>query len=292
MTESAERPFESWIGSDRCVRDPVARFPAAALAALLGHDEGPADALPLPWHWLYALDVAAPGQTGADGHPARGGFLPPVELPRRMWAASEIEIVRPLRLGEAATRVSTIVDIVPKSGRSGPLVFVTVEHVWRQAGEDRLREKQTIVYRGEGDTAPARTIDATPDKPLDRAHLRRELTPDPVMLFRYSALTYNAHRIHYDLPYARDEEGYRGLVVHGPLIATLLLDVGLPLAEGRAARHFAFRAQSPAFAGEPLLLHARAEDQAIAMWSTDAAGRVGMTARLDLSAHSTGRTPR
>jgi 3-methylfumaryl-CoA hydratase len=112
------------------------------------------------------------------------------------------------------------------------------------------------------------------------------------MLFRYSALTYNAHRIHYDLPYARDEEGYRGLVVHGPLIATLLLDVGLPLAEGRAARHFAFRAQSPAFAGEPLLLHARAEDQAIAMWSTDAAGRVGMTARLDLSAHSTGRTPR
>jgi 3-methylfumaryl-CoA hydratase len=266
------------IGSRQTVEDAMARFPAAALAALLGREAPPEDALPLPWHWLYAPTFPAPGATGPDGHPTRGGFLPPVALPRRMWAASEIQLARPLALGAPATRTSTAAGVEEKSGRTGALVFVTVEHEWTQAGATCLTERQTIVYREPA--APAPPEDVVPVAP-DPATLQRTVVPDAVTLFRYSALTYNAHRIHYDAPYARAVEGYPALVVHGPLIATWLVEAALPLVGARGIRGFSFRAERPAFVDAPLHLHARPEDDGLALWSTDAGGRTGMRARLD-----------
>ena len=282
MADPTRTSLDAWVGTRQDAADPMPAFPAIALAALLDR-EPVAEALPLPWHWLYALPTPVAGATGPDGHPARGAFLPPVNLPRRMWAASEITVTRPLRTGVPAARTSTIAEIAAKSGRSGPLVFVTVDHGWHQAGTEAIRERQSIVYRGEGST-PAPAAPAAPDP----GSLRRTLVPDPVMLFRYSALTYNAHRIHYDLPYATEVEGYRGLVVHGPLIATLLIDAAAPLVDGRQPTRFSFRAERPAFAGEPLLLHAREDGTGIALWSTDEEGRPGMRARLEFD----GKGPR
>jgi 3-methylfumaryl-CoA hydratase len=277
---ASEHTPTRWIGAQQAVDDAMPPFPAHALAALVGRAEAVAGALPLPWHWLYALTAPAPGTTGEDGHPMRGGFLPPVALPRRMWAASEMAVTRPLHLGTPATRSSTVAAIEEKTGRSGTLVFVTVDHRWTQAGADCLTERQTIVYREPA--APGAPETAPPVAP-DPETLRRTLVPDAVMLFRYSALTYNAHRIHYDLPYARGVEGYPGLVVHGPLIATLLVEAATDLVAGRSVRGFSFRAERPAFADTALHLHAREEARGLALWSTDAGGRVGMRARLDLA---------
>ncbi|KQT35207.1 hypothetical protein ASG29_03585 [Sphingomonas sp. Leaf412] len=272
--------LEDWIGSQQVCDDPLAPFPAQALGAVLGRREV-GDMLPLPWHWLYAIVPPAPGATGVDGHPARGGFLPPVPLPRRMWAGSDIAIARPLHLGTPARRTSTVADVRRKDGRSGPLVFVTVEHVWTQGDAICLTERQDIVYR---DVAPlAGTPVAPPPEPIDPAPVRATSTPDAVMLFRYSALTHNAHRIHYDLPYATDAEGYPGLVVHGPLIATMLIDAATPLVDGRRPVRFSFRAQRPAFAGQPLRLCARADGPSLSLWSVNADGHVGVRATLELA---------
>ena len=225
MDAASIEDFRRWIGRSTSQRDVVTPTPIAALAATLDRDESPpvpGDPLPSLWHWLYFLPIHPLSSAGPDGHPARGEFLPPVSLPRRMWGGGRMEFRRPIRVGEAIARISRIQDVTVKSGRTGPLVFVTVRHEISANNLVAMTEEHDIVYRGNpgpGNAAPPPS--ATPGEPT----WMRMIDPDPVLLFRYSALTLNSHRIHYDRPYATGVEGYPGLVVHGPLIATLLVDL-------------------------------------------------------------------
>ena len=240
----------AWIGRSETLTDTLEPARSNALLAALGDAEPrqPGDTLPLLHHWLYFWDVRAPAGLGLDGHPAKGGFLPPVPLPRRMWAGGRLSFHAPLTLGETVTKVSTIRNVETKHGRSGTLVFVTVEHALSGAAGLAITEQQDIVYKEASATGPA--APAT-DSPAPEAAWRREVTPDPVLLFRYSALTMNGHRIHYDRPYAMAEEAYPALVVHGPLQATLLADLAARnLAQ--PLKTFAFRGQVPAFDGPTL----------------------------------------
>lgn len=274
--------FQNWVGRERTQTDPLTPFPARALAAALARDELPADgdALPLCWHWLYFHDTPSAAATGADGHPKVGDFLPPVSLPRRMWAAGALQVERPLRLGLPATRVSRIRSIERKAGKSGELVFVTVDHRLSQDGRDCIREEQNLVYR-EAATGMSR-LPAGELAPL-HADWRRDIVPDPVLLFRYSALTYNAHRIHYDREYATTQEFYPALVVHGPLLATLLLnllDTRLP--DARIAE-FRFRAVRPTFDRHPFTTAIRRDGDTFALWTADHEGQLGMSATAKLA---------
>jgi 3-methylfumaryl-CoA hydratase len=240
-----------WVGHTETRSDVITLAPIAALSATLDRDD-PApkagDALPPLWHWLYFLPVYRQSEIGPDGHPLRGGFLPPVPLPRRMWAGSRLSFTRPLRLGESITRRSVVTDVNLKQGRSGPLVFVVARHTVSNAQGEAIGEEHDIVYReppasraDAGDTAPQRKA-----APADHVWMR-EIRPDDVLLFRYSALTFNGHRIHYDRRYVTEVEGYPGLVVHGPLIATLLMDLlrrNLPTV---TVASFGFRAVQPLF---------------------------------------------
>ncbi len=239
--------LRGWIGRSETREERLAPFPANALAATLDRSDPPyreGDALPPLWHWLHFLPISPLAEAGEDGHPARGGFLPPVPLPRRMWAGSRLAFLRPLLIGETSRRVSTVTKVEHKAGKSGDLVFVTVRHELTGEQGPSIEEEHDIVYRGlPTPGAPAPAAIAAPADPGWRFAIR----PDPVLLFRYSALTFNSHRIHYDLDYVTRVEGYPGLIVHGPLIATLLLD-GLRRAHPeRRVAHFAFRAIAPTF---------------------------------------------
>ena len=271
--------LQQWVGRRESREQHLDPFPARALAGLLDRADPPGegDALPLPWHWLYFLDAPSRAGTGADGHPKRGGFLPPVPLPRRMWAAGELSVQTPLRLGRAARKTSTVRSVELKQGKAGALVFVTVAHELEQGGRACLSELQHIVYR-EAPSAPA-PLPSGETGPANAAW-QSALTPDAVMLFRYSALSYNGHRIHYDRDYATREEFYPGLVVHGPLLATLLLELAARERPEAQPRHFSFRAMRPAFDGEPLRLHGQPEGAGAALWTTDAQGHIGMSAQL------------
>lgn len=271
--------LRTWVGRSTTIEQHLDPFPARALAALLDRPDlpGDGDELPLPWHWLYFLDTPSRQATGVDGHPARGGFLPPVPLPRRMWASGELDVVRPLQLGRPASKTSTVRSVELKQGKAGPLVFVTVAHELRQDGQPCVTELQHLVYR-EAPSAPAPVPPGEPSKEV--AAWSRQVQPDPVLLFRFSALTYNGHRIHYDRDYAMQAEFYPALVVHGPLLATLLLDLLAREGQGAAPVHFSFRAQRPAFDNEILRLCGRSEDDGAALWTTDASGAVGMTASV------------
>ena len=233
-----------WVGREEVRADIVTATPLAALAALLDRDDPlprPGDAAPALAHWLYFLPRYRQSAAGPDGHAARGEFLPPVPLPRRMWAGSRLEFTRALVVGSEVTRRSRIVSVVSKEGRSGPLVFVTARHEVSDAGGLVLTDEHDIVYRGEGGAAAAPV-----PAPAGQAW-RREIRPDPLLLFRYSAVTFNGHRIHYDHPYTTRVEGYPGLVVHGPLIATLLVDLLRREQPGITLRSYAFRALRPLF---------------------------------------------
>jgi 3-methylfumaryl-CoA hydratase len=237
----------AWIGRSESRREVIAPFPANALAATLDRADGAyaeGAALPPLWHWLHFLPVHPMSEVGADGHAAKGGFLPPVALPRRMWAGSRLAFYAPLRIGDSVERVSTIQKVEEKSGRSGALVFVTVRHEMRGGLGLAIEEEHDIVYRAAATPgAPAPAPVAAPEG----GDWARAIHPDPVLLFRYSALTFNSHRIHYDLDYVTKVEGYPGLIVHGPLIATLLLD-GLRRAKPEArVTGFSFRAVAPVF---------------------------------------------
>lgn len=273
--------LREWVGREQVAEQTLEPFPAVALSGLLDRAAQPVvgEALPLPWHWLYFLEAPARAATGVDGHPQRGGFLPPVPLPRRMWAAGSLQCETPLRLGAPARKTSTVRSVDLKEGRSGPLVFVTVDHLLEQDGRVCLREEQNIVYR-EAPTGPAPL--PAGEKAEKAAQWSAVLKTDPALLFRFSALTYNGHRIHYDRDYAVREEFYPALVVHGPLLATALLDL---LARGRPGvpvRAFSFRALRPAFDTDTLQLCAAAEGDTVDLWTQDAHGQVGMTARATL----------
>ncbi len=283
---SALNPAD-WIGRSETRHDTLTLAPMAALSATLGRDDPapqPGDALPALWHWLYFLPTASAHEIGDDGHPRRGGFLPPVPLPRRMWAGGRLRFHQPLRAGETITRTSTIRAVSSKSGKSGELVFVTVLHELRGAQGLAIEEEHDIVYRDA--PAPGATPGAPQPAPGHSAFSRR-ITPDPVLLFRYSALTFNGHRIHYDQPYVTQVEGYPGLVVHGPLIATLLVDLLRREHPQASLKQFAFKAVRPIFAvpeQHAFSVHGQPESEqgSVQLWARDHEGHLAMTARADI----------
>ena len=270
--------LSGWIGHTETVEETIRPWPTAALLALLDHPAeplAPGTPAPLGAHWLYFHRAARQSALGPDGHARRGGFLPPVDaLPRRMWAGGQLDFTGPLCIGEAAQRRSTVADVAAKQGSTGPLVFVTVEHEIGGPGGVAVTERQDIVYRGPPVSGGApRPPRAAPTE----ARWRRTIRPDPVLLFRYSALTFNGHRIHYDQPYATETEGYPGLVVHGPLLATLLLDLCRREA-GRPVRRFEFRAVAPVFDTAPFTVAGNPEGDTIALWVEGRDGALAMTA--------------
>jgi 3-methylfumaryl-CoA hydratase len=273
-----------WVGSSERRADRVTSVPLAALAATLDRDEPePRDGSPIAplRHWLYFLPLYRRSEAGPDGHALRGGFLPPVPLPRRMWAGGRLEFHRPILVGDTIERVSTIVKVDPKQGRSGALVFVRVRHEISAAGELAIVEEHDIVYReaARADDPPAPTRAAPAG-----ATWRREIDPDPVLLFRYSALTFNGHRIHYDWRYVTEVERYPGLIVHGPLIATLLADLARDHVAPAPIATFAFRAVMPLFDVAPFAVCGRRDLDAhtVRLWAQDAAGRLAMEATATL----------
>jgi 3-methylfumaryl-CoA hydratase len=278
MTELDVDHLRSWIGKQETLLDQATRFPIAALSATLDRDDPlprPGDPLPPLWHWLYFLPIARQSLLGPDGHPARGGFLPPVPLPRRMWAGGRLTFHQPLRVDEAITQVSTIQDVTIKHGRTGALCFVLVRHEVSGASGLALVEEQDIVYR---DAAHPNEAPVAPRPVRTDDTWRRDIHPSEPLLFRYSALTFNSHRIHYDRRYVTETEGYPGLIVHGPLIATLLIDLLRRNAKQTVAS-FRFRAVSPLFDIAPFSVHG-APDRAggAALWARNAAGNLAMEA--------------
>ncbi|HET9820898.1 MAG TPA: MaoC family dehydratase N-terminal domain-containing protein [Burkholderiaceae bacterium] len=274
--------LRQWIGRTETLADIASAAPLQALAATLDREDvavRPGDELPPGAHWLYFLPLHRQSDLGPDGHARRGGFLPPVPLPRRMWAGSRLEFLRPLHVGAALSRRSTIADVSLKHGRSGPLVFVRVRHEVADAQGTALVDEHDIVYR-----APAAPGEAAPPPtPAPQAEWTREIRPDPVLLFRYSALTFNGHRIHYDHPYVTAVEGYPGLVVHGPLMATLLLDLlQRQRPQARLAR-FAFRALKPVFDTHPFSVCGRDGAGGVHLWVRDHEGHVAMDATATLA---------
>jgi 3-methylfumaryl-CoA hydratase len=275
-----------WIGRSETVQDTLGPTPPKALAATLDH--APMDAssgTPLPplWHWLYFLPLHRQSEIGEDGHAKRGGFLPPVPLPRRMWAGSQLEFRAPLRIGDAVERRSEIVDVTAKQGRSGPLVFVKVRHDVRCNGaqEPSLVEFHDIVYR---EARKPGDIDPAPQPAPQGAAWQREIVPDDVLLFRYSALTFNGHRIHYDRRYVTEVEGYPGLVVHGPLIATLLLDLLRRERPDTTVMRFAFKAVSPLFDLHPFAVCGRSDgERSFALWTRNHEGGLAMQATAEVA---------
>jgi len=272
--------LQQWIGKTEQQTDVITPVPVAALAATLDRDDPPpqqGDALPPLWHWLYFLPVQRQSQLGPDGHPLRGGFLPPVPLPRRMWAGSQLNFKRALRIGSQIQRTSEILNVEHKTGRSGELVFVKVRHTLHDEQGLALTEEHTIVYRD----MPAADAPKPSPQPAPTDHAwSREIHPDPVLLFRYSALTFNGHRIHYDRSYVTQTEGYPGLVVHGPLIATLLLDA---LRRNRPQANivsFTFRALHPLFDTDSFAVCGRpdADNKSVHLWARNAAGHLTMDA--------------
>lgn len=247
---------DHWIGNTHRQRDVVTpalieRYNAVIGKLGLGHT------LPYGLHWCLCLPNASMDELGLDGHPHTGGFLPTSPLPRRMWASSDVEFHSPLKEGAAIERISTVKDITEKEGRSGKLLFVNVEHKTISGGMDCVKERQTIVYREASNETP--DLPEAADHDLSQWEVVESFTPTTALLFRYSALTFNSHRIHYDLPYAQDQERYPALVVHGPLMASLLLRFVTPLTQGKGLKGFKFRGLAPAFCNQPLTMVAKAK---------------------------------
>jgi len=275
--------YSQWIGRSEQRRDLVTPAPVAALSATLDRDDPePATGTELPplWHWLFFTPRALARDIGPDGHERRGGFLPPVALPRRMWAGGRLEFAHPLKVGDEIRRTSRILDVSGKQGRSGTLVFVTVRHEIADARGVAISEEHDIVYRDHpAPGAPQPAPEAAPAS----ADFSREIAPDPVLLFRYSALTFNGHRIHYDRDYVTQVEGYPGLIVHGPLIATLLGDLARRLAPEARMRRFAFKARRPVFDIHRFQVCGRREaGNRLALWTRDHEGFLTMEATAEL----------
>jgi 3-methylfumaryl-CoA hydratase len=273
--------LRQWLGSTEQRTDEVTAMPLAALAATLDRDDplpGPGSEVPPLWHWLYFAAVARQSELGPDGHPKRGGFLPPVPLPRRMFAGGRLEFLRPLRVGDRITRTSKVMRVDGKQGRSGALVFVMVRHEFANGGEPAMTEEHDIVYRDNPQPgAAAKPVAA----PVDET-FAREIVPDPVLLFRYSALTFNGHRIHYDRSYVTEVEGYPGLIVHGPLIATLLADLLRRERPEARVRRFGFKAVHPLFDINRFTVCGRPNgERNYALWARDHEGALAMEASAE-----------
>lgn len=237
------------------------------------------DPLPLFWQYLYFNPRIRASELGEDGHERLGRFVPDLGLPARMWAGGGLEFAKPLLIGETVRKVSTIQAIERKTGRSGDLAFVTITHDYDVRGEHRLRETQNVVYRQPPDPAAPKP---TPKPAPDDTAFHRVIDPDPVLLFRYSALIYYGHRIHYDADYARDVEGYPDLVVHGPLTATLLMDLGAEQLKGRQVTRVTIRAMAPLFANAPFRLEGKDDGNTIDLWARGPDDACSMSVKLIL----------
>lgn len=276
--------WDAWIGRLEHRQDHVDPALVRRWLAMLDRDGLPDDRVPQGLHWCLCTPETATAGLGPEGHPLRDSspdsFLPPVPLPRRMWASSKLEFLAPLFVGETVRRRSVVLSISEKSGGSGHLVFVDIEHLTEGAKGPAIREVQTIVYREAASSDAPRTPPPPCDTVFDVSDwtTHRTILPSEPMLFRYSALTFNSHRIHYDLPYARDVERYRGLVVHGPLTATLLLDLASQEWGDNALSSFTFRGLTPAIGGELLHLVMRADGENVEFGAFADDGRAVMAA--------------
>ena len=272
--------LRAWEGRSETLADQVTAAPVRALSATLDRDDPePAPGTPLPplWHWLYFLPRHRQSELGPDGHARLGGFLPPVPLPRRMWAGGRLQWHAPLKVGDAVERSSRIVSVTHKAGRTGDLVFVLVRHEVRNGQGLAVSEEHDIVYRAAaqpGDPVPP------PQAAPGDAAFSRQIVPDDVLLFRYSALTFNGHRIHYDRKYVTEVEGYPGLVVHGPLIATLLVDLLRREMPRATLRSFSFKAVRPTFDLHPFGVCGRPspDGRGVHLWAHDHEGWLTMQA--------------
>ena len=275
MTEKLDIDhLRQWIGRTEEASDIVTAQLVKGLRATLFLDVGEpkrGDAAPFTTHWCLAQPVYPMSMLGPDGHPTRGGFLPPVPLPRRMWAGGELQFIEPLRVGDEATRASRIADVTVKSGSTGTLCFVSVEHTITTPRGVAIRERQDIVYRdmptGGKKAAPAKPAAAPPTAKHRQTHVS-----DPVLLFRYSALTFNGHRIHYDRDYVTKVEGYPGLIFHGPMQAALLVEFAAHLHEGIAPKKFSYRGLQPLFEGGEFSVNANEIPEGLDIWVANADG--------------------
>nr|ART90032.1 COGs COG3777 [uncultured bacterium] len=269
-TDQDEHPWQDWVGRTMECSDLVTPAPLAALAALLDSEDGnPASGFEAPplSHWLCFAPMARQSELGEDGHPRRSDFLPPITLPRRIWAAGRLTFHKPIRVDDEIRRVSRIQAVAQKRGRSGDLAFVTVRHEVSSSEGLYISEEQDIVYK-ETSSNDASGLTPQPERAPDDEQFSRTIFPDPVLLFRYSAVTSNGHRIHYDRSYAAQVGGYPGLVVHGSLIATLLLDLMRRECPEARVRRFDFKAVSPLFDSQPFSVCGRWEsDQQVALWA-------------------------
>ena len=300
MTPTDIEDLKRWIGRTETRDDIVSPQPVIGLAATLDRErlEAPAGApLPALWNWLYFLPMHRQSELGADGHAKRGGFLPPVPLPRRMWAGSRLQWHAPLRVGDTVRRTSTIADVTVKQGRSGDLCFVRVHHRIDGPQGTAIDEEHDIVYRpmppaaapaaagpaGTADSGASHGAAGSAGAQAERAPWQRDIVPDDTLLFRYSALTFNGHRIHYDRRYVTEVEGYPGLIVHGPLMATLLMELATTH-DARPVSRFAFRALSPIFDTAPFSVCGEPDGTAGArLWIRGPRGETAMSAEVSFA---------
>lgn len=267
--------YSEWIGRQETQQDLILDTKVQALAATLDADVVSEEGAPLPplWHWIFFNPMHKASELGHDGHAKKGGFLPPIDLPRRMWAGGRFEFIEPLRIGDKVSRVSTIKNVVLKEGKSGKLAFVTVEHDIRGETGGHWREEHDIVYR----EAPVEPWKA-PEHPVideEECDFYRNIEPDPVLLFRYSALTFNGHRIHYDREYCQQEEGYPGLIFHGPLTATFLMEL---VRSKKEIKKFKFKALRPLFDHLSCSVHGRTDGDRVLLWAKDSMQQRAMEA--------------
>ena len=274
--------LKQWEGRQQLTTEVIHSRPAVAMAATLDKEavasEQGSSLAPL-WHWLYFLPDTPNAKLAEDGHPVLGDFLPPIPLSRRMWAGGRLKINKPLTIGEPVRRLSEIHSIKFKEGRSGPLVFVEVHHHFDGEFGGSLREEHDIVYRQavESDKL-GNAVKAAVKMPEQEAQWSVSVSPDPKLLFRYSALTFNTHRIHYDRRYCNDVEGYAGLVVHGPLLATLLLEEACNAIPGIDVLSFAFRAISPILDTHDFTVNGRCDGHVLSLWIANHKGELAMKA--------------
>lgn len=282
MTEENNH-LRQWIGRSETQKDILHASHLAGLSALLdgdGHAPGVGTPLPPTAHWLFFQPRAPQSEIGADGHPKRGGFMPAIKLPRRMWAGSRLDYIRPLLVGQEVTRTSSILDINEKQSAAGALIFVTLKHAYDGPDGLALVEEQDIVYRDD----PAPNSPAPKPKPApEEFDWDASAQPDEVMLFRYSALTFNSHRIHYDFDYATTVEGYSGLIVHGPLTATLLIENFRKKTPDAVLKNYHYRAVSPLICGDRITFAGAALNDANSadVWAKNSNGNLSMSGKVN-----------
>jgi 3-methylfumaryl-CoA hydratase len=278
MTEKLDLDhLRQWIGRTSEASDLVTAHLVKGLRATLFQEvgsPGPGDAAPFTVHWCLGQPVFPMAELGPDGHPTRGGFLPPVPLPRRMWAGGELQFFDSLRVGDEVKRSSRIADVSLKGGSTGQLCFVSVEHEVTTRGSTAIRERQDIVYREMGGAPSAAPAKAAPPAPT--AKHRETHISDPVLLFRYSALTFNGHRIHYDRDYVTKVEGYPGLIFHGPLQAAFIVELAVKLHGGTPPKKFSYRGVQPLFEGGEFSVNANDNGTSMDLWTANAEGQPTM----------------